>query len=332
MATRNTRVLVTGGCGFIGHHLVKHILDKTSWNIVVIDKLSYASKGLSRLDDIGATRNERVQVVTWDLCSPISTGLVHELKDVSVIVHMAAETHVDNSIEEPVACIENNVMSTVHMLEFARKLPNLERFLYFSTDEVYGPALGETMYLEWDRHNPTNPYSASKAAGEGIALSYHNSYKTPIVICNVMNVFGERQYVEKFIPGCIKKILNEETVDIHCYPGCEKAGTRFYIHALHVASAVMFLLENAIIGEKYNITGEQEVDNLELAEMIAFFMGKELKSNMVDFHSSRPGHDLRYGLNGDKLHSMGWKPNSTFCETLKDVVEWTMENRIWLEL
>jgi dTDP-glucose 4,6-dehydratase len=328
------KVLVTGGCGFIGHHLVDFLLRTTEWHVVVIDKLSYASKGLSRLDDIGAldiSKNSRVSVLTWDLCSPISTGLVLELQDVNVIVHMAAETHVDNSIEQPVECIQNNVMSTVHILELARKLPKLERFLYFSTDEVYGPALGDTMYLEWDRHNPTNPYSASKAAGEGIALSYHNTYKTPIVICNVMNVFGERQYVEKFIPGCIKKIMNEQVVDIHCYPGCDKAGTRFYIHAKHVASAVLFLLENAVIGEKYNITGEKEVDNLELAQMIAFFMGKELKYNMVDFHSSRPGHDLRYGLNGEKLHKMGWKPSSTFGETLKEVVEWTVDNQQWLE-
>jgi len=322
---------VTGGCGFIGHHLVEYILTETSWDIVVIDKLSYASKGLSRLEDIGALKNDRITVMTWDLCTPISKGMQEMLLDVDVIVHMAAETHVDNSIEEPVDCIKNNVMSTVNMLELARQLPNLKKFLYFSTDEVYGPALGDTMYSEWDRHNPTNPYSASKAAGEGIALSYHNTYKVPVVICNVMNVFGERQYVEKFIPGCIRKVMNDQVVDIHCYPGCEKAGTRFYIHAKHVASAVLFLLENAVIGEKYNITGEQEVDNLELAQMIAFFMGKELKYNMIDFHSSRPGHDLRYGLNGDKLHSMGWKPNSTFCETLKEVVEWTKEHPEWLE-
>lgn len=322
------KVLVTGGCGFIGHHLVEFLLQRTSWDIVVIDKLTYAAKGLSRLDDIDTM--DRVRVCTWDLSHPLSLGMVHELGDINVIVHMAAETHVDNSIETPVSCIENNVMSTVHMLEFARQLPNLTKFLYFSTDEVYGPALGDTMYSEWDRHNPTNPYSASKAAGEGIALSYYNTYKTPIVVCNVMNVFGERQHVEKFIPNCIKKINNNEVVDIHCYPGCEKAGTRFYIHAKHVASAVFFLLENAVIGEKYNITGEKEVDNLELAQMIAFFMGKELKYNMVDFHSSRPGHDLRYSLNGDKLHKMGWKPSSTFCETLKGVVEWTVDNPKWL--
>jgi dTDP-glucose 4,6-dehydratase len=326
------KILVTGGCGFIGHHLIDYTLKTTNHDIIIIDKLSYASKGLSRLEDINAVNNERVKIITWDLSVGLSVGLVEELKDTNVIVHMAAETHVDNSIDVPIECIHNNVMSTVHILEFARKLPKLDKLLYFSTDEVYGPALEDTMYSEWDRHNPTNPYSASKSAGEGIALSYHNTYKVPVVICNVMNVFGERQYVEKFIPNCIKKIMNSEIVSIHCYPGCEKAGTRFYIHAQQVANAVMFLIDKGEIGEKYNITGEQEVDNLELAQMIAFFMGKQLDYEMIDFHSSRPGHDLRYGLDGNKLNVMGWKPNISFCETLKDVVEWTIQHNKWLEI
>lgn len=325
------KILVTGGCGFIGHHLIEYILNTTVHNLIVVDKLSYASKGLSRLEDINAVGNDRVKIITWDLSVPLSIGIVKELEDTDIIIHMAAETHVDNSISNPVECITNNIMSTVNLLEFARKLPTLQKFIYFSTDEVFGPALEDTMYSEWDRHNPTNPYSASKSAGEGIVLSYHNTYQVPVVICNVMNVFGERQYVEKYIPNCIKKILNGECIYIHCYPGCEKAGTRFYIHAKQVANAIMFLIEKALVGDKYNITGEKEVDNLELAQMIAFFMGKELKYEMVDFHSSRPGHDLRYGLKGEKLHKMGWQPHSTFCETLKDVVEWTIRNPKWLE-
>lgn len=325
------KILITGGCGFIGHHFVDYILRKTDFKVVVIDKLSYAAKGLSRLEDIGAVNNDRVTIITWDLTTPLSNGIVNMLNDVDFIVHMAAETHVDNSISEPIECITNNVMSTVYMLELARKIPELKKFLYFSTDEVYGPALDKTMYSEWDRHKPTNPYSASKSAGEGIVLSYHNTYKVPVVICNVMNVFGERQYVEKYIPSCIKKVLDGECVYIHCYPGCEKPGTRFYIHAQQVADAVMFLIDKAEIGEKYNITGEQEVDNLELAQMIAFFMGRELKYEMIDFHTTRPGHDLRYGLSGDKMSKMGWRPNSTFCETLKDVVEWTIRNPKWLK-
>lgn len=324
------KVLVTGGCGFIGHHLVKYLLHNTQYNIVVIDKLSYASKGLSRLKDIDALSNDRVQVITWDLSTKLSVGLIQELLDVSIIIHMAAETHVDNSISSPLQCVHNNVMSTVHILEFARQLPSLQKLLYFSTDEVYGPALETTMYSEWDRHNPTNPYSASKSAGESFALAYHNTYKLPVVVCNVMNVFGERQYVEKYIPNCIKKILNNQIIYVHCYPGCQKPGTRYYIHAEEVADAVLFLINNADTGEKYNITGQQEVNNLELAQLIADYMGKELVYEMVDFHSSRPGHDLRYGLSGEKMASMGWKPQHSFHEKLKEVVEWTTKHLEWL--
>lgn len=325
------KLLITGGCGFIGHHLIDYLLKTTLHDIIVIDKLSYASKGLSRLHDIGAVNNKRVQIITWDLSIPLSVGLVEELNNIDVIVHLAAETHVDNSITEPVQCIYNNVMSTVHLMELARKISSLKKFLYFSTDEVYGPAHDDTVYSEWDRHKPTNPYSASKSAGENIAIAYFNTYKVPIVICNVMNVYGERQYVEKFIPNCIKKIMNDETVYIHCYPGCKKAGTRFYIHAKEVANAIMFLIGNGSIGDKYNITGEQEINNLELAQMIAQCMNKNLKYKMIDFHSSRPGHDLRYCLNGNKLHSIGWKSTLSFIKALNELVEWTLNNKKWLE-
>lgn len=325
------KLLITGGCGFIGHHLIDYLLKTTLHDIIVIDKLSYASKGLSRLHDIGAVNNKRVQIITWDLSIPLSVGLVEELNNIDVIVHLAAETHVDNSITEPVQCIYNNVMSTVHLMELARKISSLKKFLYFSTDEVYGPAHDDTVYSEWDRHKPTNPYSASKSAGENIAIAYFNTYKVPIVICNVMNVYGERQYVEKFIPNCIKKIMNDETVYIHCYPGCKKAGTRFYIHAKEVANAIMFLIGNGCIGDKYNITGEQEINNLELAQMIAQCMNKNLKYKMIDFHSSRPGHDLRYCLNGNKLHSIGWKSTLSFIKALNELVEWTLNNKKWLE-
>jgi dTDP-glucose 4,6-dehydratase len=326
------KILITGGCGFIGHHFVEHIFKNTDWEIVIIDKLSYASNGLERLRDTDTLNNNRVRVFTNDLINPLSDGIIKEIGlDVNYIVHMAAETHVDNSISNPQHFMKNNINSTMNMLEYARTLKHLKVFFYFSTDEVFGPALGDTLYKEWDRHKPTNPYSASKSAAEQICIAYENTYKIPLMIVNVMNAFGERQHVEKFIPLCIKKIMNNEKVYIHSYPNKIESGTRFYIHSRNIASAVLFLIKNGTNGEKYNISGEREVSNLEMAQMIAKFMNKELSYEMVDFHSSRPGHDLRYGLDGSKLFNMGFKLPMNFEDSLKKVVEWTLDNQKWLE-
>jgi len=222
-------------------------------------------------------------------------------------------------------------MSTVHMLEYARSLKNLEIFFYFSTDEVYGPALGNKLFQEDERHNPTNPYSASKSGAEQICVAYHNTYDVPVMRINVMNAMGERQHVEKFIPKVIKKVLNDELVEIHSYPDKKKSGTRYYIHARNIAAGVLFLLEKGKIGESYNLTGEKEVSNLEMAQIIADTIGKPLNYEMVDFHSDRPGHDLRYGLDGKKMKKMGWSLPIDFETSLRNTVKWTMENQKWLE-
>ena len=327
-------ILITGGCGFIGHHLVEHLIINTDWNITVIDKLSYASMGFKRLKEPifnNCIKTDRLKILTWDLTNEISIGLCKELQNIQIIVHMAAETHVDNSIETPVPFIHNNIMSTVNILEYARQLKNLETFFYFSTDEVYGPALGDKMFKEDERHNPTNPYSASKSGAEQICVAYHNTYKLPIIRVNVMNAFGEKQHIEKFIPKVIKTILNNETVYIHSYPDKKKSGTRYYIHARNIAAGVLFLLEKGKIGESYNLTGEKEISNLYMAKYIAQIMNKELKYEMVDFHSSRPGHDLRYGLDGSKMFNMEWSLPVNFEDSLKKTVIWTLNNPDWLK-
>ena len=329
------KIIITGGCGFIGHHVVEHFSRTTDCDLVVIDKLSYASLGYDRLRDTGVI--DRVQVFATDLVNGIPEGVVYELGNrIEFIVHMAAETHVDNSIKDPVPFIRNNVESTISILEYTRNLLksgcDLKRFFYFSTDEVYGPALGTTVFDEWDRHKPTNPYSASKSAAENICISYENTYKIPLMIVNVMNAFGERQHPEKFIPKCIRKILAGETVHVHSYPDKRRAGTRFYIHARNIAAAVGFLLEKGSVGEKYNITGEKEVDNLELATFIAKVCQKPLIYEMVNHHADRPGHDLRYGLSGAKMAKMGWVPPYGFEASLTKSIKWTLQNRHWLEL
>ena len=331
MNKMNKTIIVTGGCGFIGHHFVEHLIRSTNWNIVIIDKLTYASKGLDRLRNAGIINNNRVRIFTYDLCIPLSEGLIREIGDVHFIVHMAADTHVDNSIKDPVPFIQNNVISTLNLLEYSKNLKTLEKFFYFSTDEVFGNAPPGVSYKEWDRHKPTNPYSASKSAAENICISYENTYKLPIIIINVMNAFGERQHVEKFIPKCISYILENKTIEIHSDKNCEYPGSRFYIHGRNIATAVSFLIDKGVIGEKYNVVGEKEVDNLEMAQLIAKIMGKELKYKLVDFHSDRPGHDMRYSLSGEKLFSIGWKLPKTFEESLQKTVEWTIKNQEWLE-
>ncbi len=326
------KILVTGGAGFIGHHFVEHILKNTDWDVVVLDRLTYASSGLDRLRDINVFDGNRVKIFTADFTKPIEGGLAQEIGDIDYIVHLGAETHVDRSIHDAEPFVLANVFGTFRMLEFARTQKNLKRFLYFSTDEVFGPALEGTAFKEWDRYNSKNPYAATKAGGEELAIAYHNTHRVPVMVTHTMNVFGERQHPEKFIPMTIRKILAGEGVTIHSNKEKTKAGSRFWIHGRNVAAAVVFLLGKGEVGDKYNIVGEREVDNLEMAQVIAKILGKPLHYEMVDFHSSRPGHDLRYALDGSKLQAMGWQLPLSFDQSLEKTVRWTVEHPKWLTL
>lgn len=327
------RILITGGAGFIGHHFCEHVFKNTDWEIVVLDKLTYAGK-MARLRDTGCFNNQRTSVLTHDFVYPIKDGLADEIGPLDYIVHMGAETHVDRSIQNPEPFVFSNVVGTMRMLDFARTQQNLKWFVMFSTDEVYGPAPEGFSFAEWDRYNATNPYAATKAGAEQLALSYANSYKLPLFITNTMNAFGERQDPEKFIPLVMRKVLKDEVVQIHAYPDKKKSGSRFYIHARNIAEAIMFLLNNAEQREKYNITGEREMSNLDLAAFIAKTLGKKLKYEMIDHHSSRPGHDLRYALDGKKLNRLGFKYPKDFESALTKTIQWgtAEENLKWLEL
>jgi dTDP-glucose 4,6-dehydratase len=324
------RALITGGCGFLGHHMVEHVLKNTDWDVVVLDRLSYASSGFDRLRDIDVFDDSRVLVLASDFTRPISEGVKQETIDVDYIIHMGAETHVDNSITDARPFVMSNVVGTLEMLELARTMPNLKWFNYFSTDEVFGPAPEGTEYKEWDRYDSTNPYSASKAGGEEMVLAYANTHKVPCFITHTMNLIGERQHYEKYVPLVIRKVLQNETVYIHSNSEKTKAGSRFYLHARNAAAAVLFLLENAKQREKYNVVGEIELDNLQLAEMIADIVGKPLEYELVDFHSSRPGHDLRYALDGTRMKEMGFTAPVPFLESLEKTVRWFMGNPKWL--
>lgn len=338
------RILVTGGCGFLGHHFIEHVLKQTDWQVIVVDSLNYASNGFDRLRDINVYDDKRVYRFTHDISKPFSSGLCYEIGSCNYIAHIAAETHVDNSIKDPRPFVYSNVVGTMEILEFARRQPNLKQFVYFSTDEVFGPASVDMRewdsarepwlkftYHEWDRYNSTNPYSATKAGGEELCLAYANTYKLPIIITHCMNLFGERQHPEKFIPGTIRRIRDGERVIIHGHPDGKRAGSRSYLHARNAASAVLYLLDRGGSREKYNIAGDREVDNLALAIMIARKIGKPVDYDIVDFHGSRPGHDLRYALSGSKLRSSGWKSPVAFEESLDRTIQWYLENPKWLE-
>jgi len=338
------RALITGGAGFIAHHMIGKILKETDWEVVTLDRLDY-SGNLNRLDDLlttscSADERKRVKVVFHDLKAELNPLVRSQIGPVNYIFHLAAGSHVDRSIDYPMEFVMDNVVGTCNILEFARTQENLKRFIYFSTDEVFGPAPEGIKYKENDRYNSTNPYSATKAGGEELAVAYENTYGLPVYITHTMNVFGERQHPEKYIPMCIKRVRDGETVTIHSDPTKTTPGSRHYIHAEDVADAVLFLAgkkftETTYGGakcSKFNIVGSEELNNLELAQIIAEAEGKELKYDLVDFHSSRPGHDLRYALDGDKMKELGWEPAKSVRERIADVTKWTLENNRWITI
>jgi len=343
------RVLLTGGAGFIGHHVIELLLSRTDWEIVSLDRLDY-SGNLNRLDDVVSRfpkeQRKRVKVVFHDLRAEINTLLKNMLGEFDYILHLAASSHVDRSITYPMEFVLDNVVGTCNILNFAREQKNLQRFIYFSTDEVFGPAPKGVNYTEKERYNSSNPYSATKAGGEELAVAFENTYGLPIFITHTMNVFGPRQHPEKYIPMCIRKVRDNDTIYIHSDSTRTIPGSRFYIHGSDVADAIMFLLnvteeQHKLIYTsdyggakcpKFNIVGKEEIDNLRLAKYIAECQDKDLKYEMIDFHSSRPGHDLRYALSGDFMRTLGWEPRFTLRERIKEVVDWSLANQEWIEL
>ena len=345
------RVLVTGCGGSISAHLLAHIFHNTDWEVVGTD--SFRHKGwhdrIQVLLDNHPDWRERLTVVTHDLTAPFSPLTKKKIGHIDYIINMASLSDVQLSIEEPVPFIKNNVDITLNVLEFAREHWGLDEknheppagtaFIQISTDEVYGATTKDHQHPEWDALIPSNPYAASKAAQEMFAIAYWRTYCVPVIITNTMNNFGEMQQGSKY-PAMIQKWVNNgDTVTVHAAPDGE-IGTRYYIHSRNHSDALLFILNNTTPSkyndgadrpDRYNITGDKQVDNLELAQFIAEYMGKELKYEMVDHHSTRPGHDRHYGLTGDKLRKLGWKAPLTFEESLKNTIEWQKANPDWLD-
>lgn len=334
------RLLLTGASGFVGSHVLRHVLVNTNWEIVC--PVTFSHKGLQdriRLSIAGDEGFEkRVKLVKCDLSFPVSTITAKEFGRIDYVLNLASESHVDRSISEPADFIVNNVSLICNLLDWAR-IAQPEKIIHISTDEVYGPAPEGTAHREWiDQYFPSNPYSASKAAQESIAFSYWRTYGLPIMITNTMNLIGEMQDPEKFIPMIIRRVHSGEKVTIHgSLAG--KIGSRFYLHARNQADALLFLLSKEFpkYGEadrpaKFHIVGEQELSNLDLANFIAEHMGKKLNYEIVDFHTSRPGHDLRYALDGSLIASLGWKAPVSLFDSLRRTIDWNLSNPEWLEI
>jgi dTDP-glucose 4,6-dehydratase len=329
------RVLITGSAGFVGHQMTSNFIKK-GYSVVGLDRLSY-SGNLNRISEI-LTEEERSRYTSChhDLRSEINDTLCRQLGSFDYIIHVAASSHVDRSIDQPIHFVLDNVVGTCNILDFARKQTNLKKFIYFSTDEIFGPAPSGVAYDEYDGYNSTNPYSAAKAGGEELCVAFRNTYKVPVIITHTMNIFGARQHPEKFIPMCISKVIKGEKIFIHSDATRTVPGSRHYIHVEDVADAVCFLVENdADAGmpgycPKFNVVGKEEVDNLTMAQLIAEAIGKPLRYELVDFHSRRPGHDLRYALSGERLKKAGWEPKISLRDRIHDVVTWSMNNSKWL--
>jgi dTDP-glucose 4,6-dehydratase len=321
-------ILITGGAGFIGRSLVARILRDTSWNIVVLDSLSYAADQ-NRLALEADYDPARVRILWHDLRAPLNEWLIERIGPVDYIASVASESHVDRSIADPANFFLTNCAIAAHMLEYAR-VAKPDVFLQISTDEVYGPADPGQAHVEWDEHVPSNPYAASKSAQESLAISYWRTYGVPVVITNTMNNFGESQHPEKFVPLCVNRIKAGEPIKIHGATTEEGfvSGSRCWLHAENHADALIYIIQNlppvsypeATRPGRWHIAGDREITNEEIARMIAGQLGLEPKIEQVDFHSSRPGHDLRYALNGQAIAAAGWTPPVDFATSFSRTI------------
>ena len=309
------KLLVTGGSGFIGCNFIRHMISKyPAYDIINLDKLTYAGNP-DNLRDL--EKSPRYTFIKGDICDPSIVD--HAMKNADQVVHFAAESHVDRSIADSSAFIRTNVLGTHTLLEGALK-HKIKKFVHISTDEVYGSIMNGS-FKETDILTPSSPYSSSKAGSDLLALSYHITHKLPVMVTRCTNNFGPYQYPEKLIPLFVTNLLEGKKVPVY------GTGTniRDWIYVLDHCKAVDFVLHNGSPGEIYNIGGGAEKTNIEITDKIIELLGKD--QSVIEHVKDRPGHDLRYSLDCSKLKKMGWKPEYSFNEALKNTVEWYVENR-----
>lgn len=334
--TDKKTILITGGAGFVGHHCVEHILKNRNWKIIVLDALNYAGN-LNRITDITIFSPERVKFIWHDLRSPIHDLIHSSIGNLDFVIHFASESHVDRSLENALPFAMSNVVGTTNLLEYIKnRQPNLKKYIGFNTDEVFGAAPEKVYHTEEYKFKPSNPYAAAKGGQWCMEYAFAHAFNIPIIMVHSMNIIGERQHPEKFIPKTIKAFLKKEKIVLHGI-GPKDQSSRCWIHARNVADGLLFLLENGQTGETYNITG-QEKSVFEIANWICQVTRREqLRQDEVrwlDYHCARPGHDKRYALDGTKLKNLGWAPPVGLEESIRKTVVWTLKkkNRKWLNL
>ena len=336
------KILVTGGCGFIGSNFVRHVLNKTDHiRVINLDLLTYAGN-LANLIDVQRDFSERYQFIKGDISDKELVQRIFETSPIDGVVHFAAESHVDRSILGPEAFVRTNIFGTFNLLETCRRFwlssqrPSLQekRFLHISTDEVYG-SLGSTGYFtEHTPYDPSSPYSASKASSDHLARAYFRTYALPTVITNCSNNYGPYQFPEKLLPLMIYNAMNGLELPVYGDGG----NVRDWLHVEDHCAALRMVLEKGVPGESYNIGGLCEKKNLELVHFICDFLDERLgllngkaRRTLIRFVTDRPGHDRRYAMDASKImKQLGWRPQVPFEEGLRRTVEWYIENTQWV--
>ena len=330
------KILVTGGAGFIGPHVIRHfVLKYPDYMIYNLDKLTYAGN-LENLSDID--KKDNYSFIKGDITDAEFISALFNEHKFDAVIHLAAESHVDRSISSPMDFIFTNIVGTANLLNAARSIWDNDYtgklFYHVSTDEVYG-SVGETgLFLEDTAYDPKSPYSASKASSDHLVRAYHNTYKLPMVISNCSNNYGPNQFPEKLLPLAINNINNMKSIPVYG----KGENIRDWLFVVDHASAIDSIFHNAAIGETYNIGGNNEWKNIDLIHLLCKIMDKKLNrkpgtsASLITFVSDRAGHDLRYAIDSSKLQKdLGWTPSLQFEEGLEKTVDWYLENQEWMD-
>ena len=329
-------ILITGAAGFIGSHVLRlMVLKYPSYNFVNLDLLTYAGN-LENIKDLEAAPN--YTFVKGDICDEALVKSLFDTHQINSVIHLAAESHVDRSIEDPMAFIHTNILGTVNLLNAAKESwkDNYEGKLFYhvSTDEVYG-SLGKTgLFTETTSYDPRSPYSSSKASSDHFVRAYGNTYGLPFVISNCSNNYGPNQFPEKLIPLFINNIVEEKALPVYG----DGQYTRDWLYVIDHATAIDAIFHNGREGETYNIGGLNEWTNLDLIQLLCELMDEKLEREkgssacLITYVKDRPGHDKRYAIDASKLcNELNWKPSVDFREGLSKTIDWYLQNSEWLE-